>query len=68
MHNTDHPCASDIDWYDDGGCSADELDESRESRLLEIGGNLGELALILIFHPFADILSPVTHTETAGVG
>ena len=26
MHNVDHPCAYDFDWYDDGGDDADELD------------------------------------------
>ena len=26
MYNVDHPCADDIDWYDDGGYGADELD------------------------------------------
>ena len=25
-HNADHACAYDIDWYDDGGDDADELD------------------------------------------
>ena len=26
MYNVDHACAYDLDWYDDGGDDADELD------------------------------------------
>jgi len=69
MHNAGHPCAYDLDWYDDGGDNADELDggpgEQATREILFLVGIWVGFFLTLIFHPFVDILSPMTHSAKA---
>ena len=82
MHNVDHPCAYDFDWYDDGGDDADELDGiSREHTtwgILSLVGIWVSLVSIfffsfLFFFFLADILSlwlevPKRRNGESGIG